>query len=96
MKDQEILDNAPVYWIGEKTAYVSLDEEIYFKWNGFDWLGFEQGIEFVCYETPITRSLADIKRIINLERELYKAKAKVKNQKTELTNLNAALKESKK
>ena len=30
-----------------------------------------------------------------LKRELHKAKAKIKNQKAELTNLNAALKESK-
>lgn len=40
-------------------------------------------------------SIADIKRIVELENELYKAKAKVKNQKVELTNLNTALKESK-
>jgi hypothetical protein len=34
-------------------------------------------------------------RIAELERELHKGKAKIKNQKVEITNLNAALKEHK-
>jgi hypothetical protein len=36
-----------------------------------------------------------VERIVELKRELYKGKAKIKNQKVELTNLNAALKEPK-
>jgi hypothetical protein len=84
-----VLENGNIMTVSDGGSYMGLFEN---KDCGDVWLTFD--ITEVIKPQYI-RSLADIKHIVNLERELYKAKAKVKNQKTELTNLNAALKESK-
>ena len=108
MNDQEIIDNAPVGAVD----FVIIDGEYsYGMGDGFygEVVLCESlaGVSFCC------RTIADIKRIVELEsngakiiklkqakiiklkQELNKAKAKIKNQKTEITNLNAALKEPK-
>jgi hypothetical protein len=90
MKEQEILDNAPEGSThSEKYLYLKFDT-YWYVWES-EWV--RCGLNIQCYDN--IRSLADIKRIVELERELYKGKAKIKNQKVELTNLNAALKEHK-
>ena len=75
MNDQEILNNIPKSWACEQFVYVSLDGKIYLKWYGFTWVGFEDGNKFICYETPCTRSLADIKELVNLRKELITLKS---------------------
>ncbi len=90
MNNQEIIDNAPKDAThSEKYLYLKF-ETYWYVWEN-EWV--RCGLNIQCYDN--IRSLADIKRIVKLEIELYKAKAKVTNQKVELTNLNAALKEHK-
>ena len=89
MNEQEIIDNAP-----PNTSIVDSEfnffNDIYCQLNSNGQWNWTSKMP----KYPI-RSLADIKRIVELKRELYKGKAKIKNQKVELTNLNAALKEPK-
>ena len=89
-------------------------ESFKFTQRGYMWLNPETLEWNYCNPAFNLRSIADIKRIaeledynlglanesckqqskiIKLQQELNKAKAKIKNQETELTNLNAALKE---
>jgi hypothetical protein len=96
MKDQEIIDNAP-----EGAEFTS---SMGYLWNdNDDWFIYETSTgEWLhlffhehAYSDWCIRSLADIKRIGELERSLKIAECMIENQKLEIANLNAALKESK-
>lgn len=90
MTEQEIINNAPEGWTHydvDDEAYIKNKDGIYYWYNGFVWK-----LTSLSYIT-LTRSRADIERIVELEKDMAQTMMyieecteRLKNQAKELDN----------